>query len=87
MRSTFDQKFVVVALQSLSHAQLFETSWTIAQQAPLSVGFAKQEYWSGFPFPSPGDLPKPEIEPTSPALTGRFFTTEHQGSPIGKLAT
>ena len=50
-------------------------------QAPLSVGFFTQEYWSGLPFPSPGDLPGPGIEPTSPALAGRFFTTEPPGKP------
>ena len=48
----------------------------IAHQAPLSLGFLRQEYWSGLPFPSPGGLPNPEIEPASPALAGRFFTTE-----------
>ena len=54
------------------------TLWTIAHQAPLSMGFSRQEHWSGFPFPSPGDLPNPGIEPTSltsPALAGGFFTT------------
>ena len=45
-------------------------------------GFSRQEYWSGLPFPSPGDLPDPRIEPTSPALAGGFFTTSHLGSPI-----
>ena len=53
-------------------------SWTVAQQAPPSVGFSKQEYYSELPFPTPGDLPDPGIEPTSlasPALAGRFFTT------------
>ena len=55
-----------------------ETLWTVAHQAPLSMGFPRQEYWSELPFPSPGDLPDPGIELTSlisPALTGRFFTT------------
>ena len=51
------------------------TPWTVAQQAPLSMGFPKQEYWSGLPHPSPGDLPDPGIEPTSPALAGGFFIT------------
>ena len=62
--------------------------WTVAHQAPLSVGFSRQEYWSGLPFPSPGDLLdpffqgfNPGIKPMSPALAGRFFTTE----PPGKL--
>ena len=56
----------------------FATPWTIAGQAPLSMNFSRWEYWSGLPFPPPGDLPDPGIEPTSlvsPALTGRFFTT------------
>ena len=60
---------------------LFETPWTIARQAPLSIAFPRQEYWSGLPFLSPGDLPNPEMELASPALAGRFFTTE----PPGKL--
>ena len=50
------------------------TPWTVACQAPLSLGFSRQEYWSGFQFPSPGDLPNPGIEPRSPALQSRFFT-------------
>ena len=53
--------------------------WTVVHQAPLSYGFPRQEYWSWSPFPSPGDLPNPEIEPMSPALAGRFFTTEPPG--------
>ena len=70
----------------LSHVQLFATPWTIACQAPLSMGFSRQEYWSGLPFPAPGDLPNPGIEPTSPvspALAGRFFTTEPPGKRDG----
>ena len=50
------------------------TPWTVALQAPLSVGFSRQEYWSGFPFPLLGDLPSPGIELASPALAGGFFT-------------
>ena len=50
--------------------------WTVAHQAPLSRGFPRQEYWSGLPFPSLGDLPKPGIKLESPALAGGFFTTE-----------
>ena len=65
----------------LSWDWLFATPWTVVRQAPLSVGFSRQEYWSGLPFPTPGDLPNPESEPASPALAGRFFTTE----PPGKL--
>ena len=62
--------------QFLSHIWLFATPWTVAHQAPLSMGFTRQEYWSRLPFPPPGDLPDPGIEPRSPALAGGFFTTE-----------
>ena len=53
----------------------FGTLWTVARQAPLSMGFSRQEYWSGLPYHSPGDLPGPGIERVSPAIVGRFFTT------------
>ena len=53
----------VPCAQLLSHVQLFMTPWTVAHQAPLSMGFSRQEYWSGLPFPSPGDLPDPGIKP------------------------
>ena len=69
----------------LSHVQLFVTSLTVAHQAPLSMGFSKQEYFSGLPFPPPGDLPDPGTEPTSPespALAGEFFTTEQPGKSV-----
>ena len=56
--------------------------WTRACQTPLCVGFPRQEYWSGLPFPSPGDLPDPGLEPVSPALSGRFFTIEPPGKPF-----
>ena len=65
-------------LSCFTHVQLFATPRTVAHQAPLSKGFSKQEYWSGLPHPSPGDLPDPMIETMSlmsPALAGRFFTT------------
>ena len=71
---------------AVSHVQLFATPWTSARQAPLSMGFSKQEYWSGLPFPSTGDLPDPRIEPgslTRSALAGGFFTTStHLQSPF-----
>ena len=73
-----------VCVFRLSHVQLFVTPWTVTHQAPLSTGFSRQEYWSGFPFPPPGDLPDPEIETessASPALAGGFFTTEPPGKP------
>ena len=57
------------------------TPWTVAHQAPLSMGFPRQEYWSGLPFPSAGDLPNPGTKPVSPALPDRVFTTEPPGKP------
>ena len=71
--------------QSLSHVHLFATLWTVAHQTPLSMEFSSQEYWSGVPFPPPGDFPKLTIKPTSPvapALAGGFFTTEPDDSLI-----
>ena len=65
-------------LTRFSHVQLFATLWTVAHQAPLSMGFSRQEYWSGLPLPTPGDCPDPRTEPASlmsPALAARFFTT------------
>ena len=62
-------------LSCFSHVQLFVTLWTIACQAPLSMGFSRQECWGGLPCLPPGVLPKPGIEYWSPALAGKFFTT------------
>ena len=62
-------------LNCSSHVWLFATTWTVAHQAPLSMGFFRQEYWSGLSFPPPGNLPESGIEPASPELAGRFFTT------------
>ena len=67
--------------QSLCHVRLFETPWTIALQAALSMAFPRQEYWSGLPLPSPRDLPDPGIKPTSPALVDELFSTEPPGKP------
>ena len=75
-------KFVVA--QSISHVRLFVTLWTVACQPPPSMGFSRQEYWSGLQFPSLGSLPNPGIEPESPAsssLAHGFFTTEPPGKP------
>ena len=66
----------------LSHVWLFATSRTVAHQAPLSMRISRQKYWSGLPFPPPEDLPDPGIEPESPALAGKFFTTEPPGKPL-----
>ena len=63
-------------VKSLSHVRLFVTLWTVAYQAPPSMGFSMWEYWSGLPFPSPGDLPHPEIEPRSPAFQADALTSE-----------
>ena len=67
---------VAFVVQLLSWIRLFATPWTVAHLAPLSVGFSRQEYWCGLPFPFPGDLPHPGIEPLPPALPGEFFTTD-----------
>ena len=65
--------------QSLSHVRLFATPRTVAYQAPPSMGFSRQEYWGGLPFPSPGDLPNPGIEPGSPAFQADALTSEPPG--------
>ena len=57
------------------------TPWTVAHQAPLCMGFSRQDYWSGLPFPTPGNMPYPGTEPASPALASEFFTTESPGNP------
>ena len=67
------------SVQSLSCVWLFVTPWTVALQAPLSVGFHKQEYWNGLPFPSPGDLPNTGIELMSPVLQADSLSSESQG--------
>ena len=67
---------VVVLFKHSVVINSFVTPWTLAHYALLSMDFSSQEYWSGFPFPSPGDLPDPQMEPSSPALAGEFFTTE-----------
>ena len=86
--------FIVLSLNILLHAcmpsrfsrfLLFMTQWTVAHQAPLSMGFSRWEYWSGLPFPPPGDLPLPGIEPASllsSALAGRFFTLVPPGKHV-----
>ena len=69
-------------MKRLSRVRLFTTPWTVACQTPLSMGFSRQEYWSGLPFPSPEDLPDPGIEPGSSALEADDLTSE----PPGKLS-
>ena len=68
-------------MKSLSRVWLFGTPWTVAYQAPPSMGFSRQEYWSGLPFPSPGNLPNPGIEPRSPAFQADALTSEPPGKP------
>ena len=70
---------------SLSRVRLFATLWTVAYQASPSMGFSSQEYWSGLPLPSPGDLPNPGIEPRSPTLEADALTSEPPGKPIYAL--
>ena len=66
-------------MKLLSRARLFATPWTIVYQAPQSMEFSRQEYWSGLPFPSPGDLPNPGIEPRSPVLQAYALLSEPPG--------
>ena len=72
---------VCVFSQSLTCVGLFLTRWTIARQAPLSMGFTRQEYWRGLPLPFPRDLPNPGIKPMCPVLAGGFFTADPPGKP------
>ena len=75
------RRFCCCCCWVLSCVRLFATPWTVAHQGSPSMGFSRPEYWRVLPFPPPGDLPHPGMEPTSPALAGGFFTTE----PPGKL--
>ena len=70
-------------MKSLSHVRLFATPWAVSYQAPLSMGFSRQEYWSGLLFPSPGDLSNPGIELGSPALQADSLPAEPPGNPEG----
>ena len=72
-------------VKSLSRVCLFATPRTVVYQASPSMGFSRQEYWSGLPFPSPGDLPDPGIEPRSPALEADALTSEPPGKPIKEV--
>ena len=69
-----------MCVKSLSCVRLFETLWTVARQAPLSMGFSRQEYWSGLPFPSPGDLPNPGSNPGLLLCRQTLYPLSHQGS-------
>ena len=72
---------MIVKVKLVSRVRLFATPWTVAYQAPPSMGFSGQECWSGLPFPSPGDLPDPGIEPGSPALQADALPSEPPGKP------
>ena len=72
-------------MKSLSHIRLFGIPWTVAYQAPLSMRFSRQEYWSGVPFPSPGYLPDPGIEPGSPTFQAGPLTSEPPGKPVKEV--
>ena len=71
-----------VKVKSLSRVRLFVTLWIVAHQAPPPMGFSRQEYWSGLPFPSPGELPDPGIEPRSPTLQAGSLPSEPPGKPL-----
>ena len=77
--------YCAYVLSRFSHVPLFATVWTVARQAPLSMGYFRQEYWSGLPFPSPGDLPNPGIEPGSPALQADSLLSEPLGKPYSTI--
>ena len=83
LRNTFQcllyYKVISCAVHGCCHVRLFVIPWTEVRQAPLSMGFSRQEYWSRLSFPSPGDLPDPGIEPVPPTLAGEFFITEQSG--------
>ena len=72
---------VKVKVKLLSHVRLFVTPWTVVQQAPPSMRFSRPEYWSGLPFPSPGDLPNPGVEPRSSTLQVDILPAESQAKP------
>ena len=72
----------LMKVKSLSRVRLFATPWTVAYEAPRSMGFSRQEYWSGLPFPSPGDFLNPGIEPRSPALQTDALPSEPLGKPL-----
>ena len=77
-------KYLTTTPETELHPTL-STPWAVACQAPLSMGFSRQEHWRGLPFPPPGDLPSPEIEPRSPALQADSLPTELQGQPSSAI--
>ena len=83
LQASYSKESLKVKVKSLSRVRLLVTPWTVAHQAPLSMGFSRQEYWSGLPFHSPGDLSDPGIEPWSPALQANALTSEPSGKTPG----
>ena len=82
-RGMFEKRYKYsIVCQLLSHVLFIAIAWTVAHQAPLSMGFSRQEYWSGLPFPSPGDLPHPGIEPGSPVLQANSLLSESAGKQV-----
>ena len=82
LQKTYFNSIVIVIVKLLSHVQLFATPWTVDCQAPLTIGFSRQGYWSGLPCPSPGGLPDPGIETRSPALQAVSLPSEPSGKPV-----
>ena len=79
--------FVLLLFSHSAMSNSFATPWTVACWVPLSMGFPRQEYWYGLPFPTPGDLPNPGVEPRSPALQADSLVLSQQGSPPFLLPT
>ena len=80
-RKIKQENITELKLKLLSPVRLFVISWTVAYEDPPSMEFSRQEYWSGLPFPSPGDLPNPGIKPGSPALQADALPSEPPGKP------
>ena len=81
LRAKFATMLIKIKIKLHSCVQLFVTPWTVAHQALPSMGFPRQEYWSGLPYRTPGDLPDPGIKPRSPALQADALTSEPPGKP------
>ena len=86
-KSSLESNMIIfkVKVKSLGRVRLFVTPWTVAYQSSQSMEFSRQEYWSGLPFPSPGDLPDPGIEPGSPALPADTLPSEPPGKPSNNM--
>ena len=87
MEKIYISSSLLFLLSRFGHVQLCAALWTVACQAPLSMAFSRQEYWSGLPCPPPGDLPNPGIKPRSPALQADSLPLSHQWSPVKFITT